>query len=468
MTLTGYRGPALAGAMMLLALAWWTWLEIGAVERRHRDELRRFVDGILLALDASHEVLRRPGSDPRGADLVPRGHRPPPHRRGDDLSTLQPVLHRIVSGQPSVRAIEIRRDGEVQIAAGTVLATSVITGHRGEVVHDGLFVGWRPLGLRPPRPSRGRVPHHEEAPTNGAPDPTRASARTPPPGAPLAVIAVDATGNRERRRQQALQIAQKIGAAGLATAAVLAAWVLGIRSRCLEDRLRSERMRREHLEELSLAASGLAHETKNPLGIIRGLAQSLQARDGLGEAGREAAAQIQEEADRAVARLGEFMSYARVREPEPGPVRVAALVHRAFTVLAADLEAAGVTAHQEGPDVTVLADEDMLLQILLNLLLNGLEASEPETAITVRLAVDRGRATLTVADRGHGIDPQVLVRLFKPYVTGRAEGHGLGLATVKRMVDHHGWTIAADSRPGLGTTLTIAGIAVVGEAGGTP
>jgi two-component system sensor histidine kinase HydH len=463
MTLAGYRGPAIAGMLMVLGLAWWTTQEIQAVEARQRQELRRFVDGIMLALDASHDVLRRPRLDgPRGA-LDPLGpphprpgargdRRPPPARRGDDLSALEPVLQRVTEGQPTVRSIAILSNGTVDVAAGDSLDRSLVSGHRGELVSDGHFISWRPLGARP-RPGRDRSEPPDTPPA-------------PPEGAPIAVIAVDATSPGEGRRQDALQIAQKIGAAAVAMAAFVAAWVLGIRSRSLTDRLQTEQIRREHLEELSLAASGLAHETKNPLGIIRGLAQNLEDRDGLATDEREAAGQILEEADRAVARLGEFMSYARIRDPELKPVDAARLVQRALTVLAADLESAGVSAGLEGPDITVLADEDMLLQILLNLLLNGLEASDSGGALTVRIAVDGGRATLAVADRGRGIDPGILPRLFKPYVTGRADGHGLGLATVKRMVDHHGWNITAHSRPGRGTTMTITGLAVVGDAGG--
>jgi signal transduction histidine kinase len=76
-------------------------------------------------------------------------------------------------------------------------------------------------------------------------------------------------------------------------------------------------------------------------------------------------------------------------------------------------------------------------------------------------------AHLSVEDHGSGIEPALLPHIFKPYVSGRAEGHGLGLAVVKRFIEQHGWTIRADSQVGRGTRITISGIRIAknGETG---
>jgi signal transduction histidine kinase len=102
----------------------------------------------------------------------------------------------------------------------------------------------------------------------------------------------------------------------------------------------------------------------------------------------------------------------------------------------------------------------MMEQVLMNLLLNSLQASERGTLVSLRLESRGATADLVVEDQGRGIPPSLLRDVFKPYVTSRAEGHGLGLAIVKRIVDQHGWTIAVRSVEGRGTRVTIAGIPV--------
>lgn len=366
----------------------------------------------------------------------------------------------MVAAQPRIRWIAIVSGHAAVARAGPVSSSLAIDGPHGERLEDGLHIAWRPLGApsrpRPGGRSEGRdrplLPRHSRRPP-------------PPPGAPIVVIAMEAKMPAEVVRRGLLQIGQKIGIAGLGVVALLLAWVQGIRGRALSHLLEAEQVQRSHLEELSLAASGLAHETKNPLGIIRGLAQRMEQSGDLPDQDREAAGQILEEADRAVVRLGEFMSYARIRAPELEAVDGRQILAKASAVLAADIESAGVRATVEADDTLIVADAEMLLQILLNLMLNSLEASSPGGVMTIRLVVRADRATLSVEDQGRGIEPDLQERIFKPYVTGRAEGHGLGLAIVKRLVDHHGWSIEVRSQPDRGTTVEISGIRTVGRRG---
>lgn len=240
--------------------------------------------------------------------------------------------------------------------------------------------------------------------------------------------------------------------------AVTAAWVAGNRRRLLAGELAAERARTAHLEELGLAAAGLAHETKNPLGIIMGMAQQIAARPDIPPESRTMLEHIMDEVDTTTSRLGNFMNFARQRTASPRPVAVDRLVREVAEVMGPDFEAAGVTLEADLPRADILADESMLRQILVNLLLNSLHASPAGTAVAVRLQRQGRRWQLTVEDRGTGIPPELLPNIFKPYVTGSASGHGLGLAIVRRMVESHGWRIQAASSPGQGAAMTISGI----------
>jgi len=246
---------------------------------------------------------------------------------------------------------------------------------------------------------------------------------------------------------------------GCVVVVFLLAWTALARGRRLEVRLAAARAAREHDEELSLAAAGLAHETKNPLGVIRGLAQQILADPGGAETPRRAQA-IMEEADVATDRLGDFLQYARLRQPSLRPLAAAPHCERVAELVAEEFRAAGIDLRLELPPMFILADPEMLSQALLNLLLNSLRFTPAGGGVTLALrpAGDR-RAELSVADTGSGIPEALRPRLFQPYV-GERGGHGLGLAIVKRIVDQSGWRITLDSRPGQGTLFTIHDIAI--------
>ncbi|MEM1180873.1 MAG: sensor histidine kinase [Acidobacteriota bacterium] len=233
----------------------------------------------------------------------------------------------------------------------------------------------------------------------------------------------------------------------------------------LVNRLEREKRERQRYEELSLAASGLAHETKNPLGIIRGLAQRLLASSEAAPPIRRRAGQILDQADKAASRLGDFLSYARLRDPDLAPVDLGNLLRYAAEVLAPDLEGKGIPHRVEvRGEPKVLADEEMLLQIVLNLMLNSIAASGEGDELVLRFEAGDGGSPgrLAVIDHGGGIPDELIDKVRKPYITGRADGHGLGLALVERLSELHGWTLHIESQFGEGTRIEIRGLEPAG------
>lgn len=253
------------------------------------------------------------------------------------------------------------------------------------------------------------------------------------------------------------------GAALVCVLAVTAVWIAGIRRRVLAGELAAERIRGAHLEELSLAAAGLAHETKNPMGLIMGMAQRIAADPRIPDSSRVMLEHIMDEVDKATSRLGAFLSFAKQRTPNLTAVNAASLCAEVAEVLGPDFEAGGVRLALSTPARRILADPDLLRQILVNLLLNSVHASGPDTVVTIRLKGQGRRLTLDVTDQGRGIAPDLLPNIFKPYITGSPSGHGLGLAIVKRLVEVQGWRIQAASTPGQGATMTITGIKAARE-----
>jgi signal transduction histidine kinase len=110
-----------------------------------------------------------------------------------------------------------------------------------------------------------------------------------------------------------------------------------------------------------------------------------------------------------------------------------------------------------------MCDEDMTLQVLLNLLLNSLRATEEGDSVTVSLSSDGGLGVIKIEDNGKGISPALLPDVFKPYVSSSEDGHGLGLAIVKRVSQCHNWKVDISSKEGNGTTVSIRNIQIAGK-----
>jgi len=197
-----------------------------------------------------------------------------------------------------------------------------------------------------------------------------------------------------------------------------------------------------HLKEMNLAAAGLAHETRNPLNIIRGLAHMIAKRPESGAEVQAKSKQITEEADKVAAQLNEFINYSRPREVRRTAVSVPAVATEVARALSYDLEEKKINLQIKGEKLNVEADEQMLRQALFNLILNAIQAANGNGEIQV-VAEKRGpsEAVLEVRDNGPGVPPENRAEIFKPYFTTQKTGTGLGLAVVQQIVLAHGWEI---------------------------
>jgi len=198
-----------------------------------------------------------------------------------------------------------------------------------------------------------------------------------------------------------------------------------------------------HLKELNLAAAGLAHETRNPLNIIRGQAQMLSRLPEAPAEVREKSRTIVDETDKVTAQLTEFINYSRPREVRRARVVLTAAANEIVHTLGLDLEEKKLRAEVSGDDLAVEADEQLLRQVLFNLLINAIQAAKPEGRIQV--VVQRAgpaEAVLEVRDDGPGVPPENRLEIFKPYFTTHQKGTGLGLAVVQQIILAHGWEIA--------------------------
>jgi signal transduction histidine kinase len=197
-----------------------------------------------------------------------------------------------------------------------------------------------------------------------------------------------------------------------------------------------------HLKELNLAAAGLAHETRNPLNIIRGQAQMLSRAPGTPAETREISRVIVGETDKVTAQLTEFINYARPREVRRTKVLPAALAGEVIRTLGYDIEEKKLRVEIGGEALSIEADEQLLRQVIFNLLLNAIQAVGENGAIQFILQrAEKNEAVIEVRDDGPGVPAENRREIFKPYFTTNQTGTGLGLAVVQQIVHAHGWEI---------------------------
>lgn len=228
----------------------------------------------------------------------------------------------------------------------------------------------------------------------------------------------------------------------LAVLAGAFAWRSLTKSTDFELRLLRAREQNTHLREMNLAAAGLAHETRNPLNVIRGIAQMISRQDDAPDNLRGRCREIADEVDRVTGQLNGFINYSRPREVRRTPVHLDPIVGDVLRTLQPEMEDLGVKVKWERQKLTIDADEKLLRQILFNLLLNATQVLEKGGEIEVAAGrnTERG-AWIEIRDNGPGVPPESREKMFQPYFTTRADGTGLGLAIVKQIVLAHGWEI---------------------------
>jgi signal transduction histidine kinase len=226
-------------------------------------------------------------------------------------------------------------------------------------------------------------------------------------------------------------------------------------------RHQAELLEANRLASIGQVASGVAHEINNPLGVIVGYVKLLRREPAFAE--RDELRIIDDEAHQCQTIVAGLLDLARPVRLHRDDVELGQLAREAAARLDETGRAEGVTIRfRDGDPVRISADEGRLRQIVLNLVGNALEAARDAgaTAPEVELSWETrdGRAALHIDDRGPGVNREVRARLFEPFFTTRARGHGLGLAIARTLARAHGGDVELGDRadgPGARATLWI-------------
>ena len=249
-----------------------------------------------------------------------------------------------------------------------------------------------------------------------------------------------------------------LGAAALVIAATILAQFWFRRYRRSRKQLLEAMARKEKLVALGHLAAGVAHEIRNPLSSIKGLAKYFAERTSPGGESHQLAQVMAKEADRLNRVVSELLELVRPAHLNYQTVDINALIRHSLQLVSQDAQSRGIALQfTPRPELTTIsADPDRLNQVLLNLYLNAMQAIGRDGVIRVTASeADRQRVKIVVTDSGKGMSDEELQAIFTPYFTTKADGTGLGLAVVQNIIEQHGGTIRAESQPGAGAIFTL-------------
>jgi len=225
----------------------------------------------------------------------------------------------------------------------------------------------------------------------------------------------------------------------------------------IEEFHNREMARAEHLATLGELAAGLAHEIRNPLAGIAGVVDIMGKELPANSPSRTVIGEVHREILHIQAILNDLLSYARPRPPDFHPANLNTTIEQAVLLSRQQVLTKPIQVSFE-PNLSlppVEHDPALIQQVILNLVLNGIQAISGAGQVRVVLSRDHEFVVVQVSDTGRGISSEALPRIFKPFFTTRNEGTGLGLSLANSIVQSHGGRIEVSSTPGKGTQFKV-------------
>lgn len=226
----------------------------------------------------------------------------------------------------------------------------------------------------------------------------------------------------------------------------------------------TEMLQAEHLATMGELAAGIAHEIRNPLAGIAGAIEIITKDVPRDHPDREILEDLRQEVRRIEKILNDLLAYARPKPPQLQHAELKETVARTLQLARQQTGSKQVQFSIEIPSSLppFRADSEQLHQVLLNLVLNGIQAIERQGRISIEVAVARSDSPnnpdfldIVVSDDGPGIPPEALGRIFRPFFTTKRGGTGLGLSLCQRIVSQHGGTLTVESELNKGSRFLI-------------
>jgi signal transduction histidine kinase len=220
---------------------------------------------------------------------------------------------------------------------------------------------------------------------------------------------------------------------------------------------RAQMSRADRLATLGEIAAGLAHEIRNPLAGIAGVVEILARDLPVTSPACAVVADVRLEIAQINHILTDFLQTARPHPPEVRPSDLSITVEHAVVLVCQQFASTPIRIelHKEPTLPNVEHDSDQIHQLVLNLLLNAVQAIDGSGAIRVQISGSQGDVVIAVADTGRGIAPEHLTDIFRPFYTTKRNGTGLGLSLARQIAEEHHGRIEVTSEVGKGTKFLV-------------
>ena len=231
-----------------------------------------------------------------------------------------------------------------------------------------------------------------------------------------------------------------------------------IENRSIEQRKLVEQLNlAERLAALGEMVAGVSHEIKNPLGIIQSTSELLNSMPNADETQKRLSGVIAEESIRLNRIVTEFLDFAKPHELNVHEFDLKEVIDKNIDFLRPEIEKKDiiVESNLDGRSFMIEADQDLLHRVLMNLIINAIQAIPESGKIIVHVGEEKGTYKIEIRDTGSGISNENISKIFNPFFTTKEKGSGLGLPIVRKIIEGHGGTIDIESRHGVGTGVTI-------------
>jgi signal transduction histidine kinase len=220
---------------------------------------------------------------------------------------------------------------------------------------------------------------------------------------------------------------------------------------------RTQMSRAEHLATLGELAAGLAHEIRNPLAGIAGVIDIIGRDLPANSPACEVVKEVKQEAVHINRILTDLLETARPKHPNFQRAELAATIQHAIMFAREQATTRDISIDFSLPEGFPLVEHDpaQIHQVLLNMLLNAIQAVDRNGQVVVKLAALEHYASISIVDNGPGISPETLKNIFRPFFTTKGHGTGLGLSLARRIIEDHAGRIEVSSAPGQGTTFVV-------------
>ncbi len=236
----------------------------------------------------------------------------------------------------------------------------------------------------------------------------------------------------------------------------------------LVKEMEGEMRRADRLSALGELSAGMAHEVKNPLGMIKSSADMLKKRYDEKDPDGALMKVISEEAERLAGILDAFLRFARPAAPVVAPSDINEVVDRALSLVGPELKKGSIElVRRSSTELPLVStDPDQLYQVLINIIINAIQAMEPGGTLTVgssrvdgprskKIKSRAGFVEIAITDTGKGIPVEEFDKIFNPFYTTKETGSGLGLSIVQRIIDGLGGFVLVEKNPAEGSSFMI-------------